>query len=786
MHGGRERITSQGNGTAMLDSESSRQRDAGRDLLFGLVALQADYLDSKQFSQAAGDWARDTQQPLADLLVDRGWLSARARQDVARLVERKLAKHGGCLTSALHELTGTTVRQTLAAIPGAQWLAALEGRPSAPSPATSSGLRQTLRTWRGRLQKQGVVNLTAIAVLVLMVGLAAGMLLSPSDKPPADAGRPAIDTSAESERQSRQLALEQAYPSLMHEAYRAWETTNIDRMRSLLEVQRPLGPGDKDFRSFEWFYLWHLGRSERLVLRGHDGPVNGIAFSPDGKHLASAGSDDRVKIWDAVTGEEQLTLRAGSIAATVLSRRKPLAAKVHGVAYCPAGMRLAGACADGKVHVWDVATGKELLCFQAYTRAVRSLAYSPDGTHLATAGQEPQVKIWDAATGKLVKTLPPGPVELYSVAYSPDGVRLACGGSDKLVRIWNVHDATCLHQLPGHAGPVDSVSFSPNGQMLASAASDGSVKVWDAATGKELLTPRCKFWDATKGKETQAEHAHMLNATGVAFTPDDRRVASAGSDSTVRLWDSATGREVLALKGERFTSLSFSRDGSRLAAATYDGRVLVWEKALPAPELLVQREAQMLVDYLFTRFVDKDKEDVAEQLRHDATLDEPLRNEALRRADRHREDPQRLNALAWPAVSKPGADARAYTRALRQAQEAARQEPQDGLILNTLGVAQYRAGQYREAVETLTRSDEINRASMSESRAGQSLPADIAFLIMAHYRLGDKDLAQTLMQEFEQSMQQGPWYQFPPSQREAEAFLQEARELLKGGAAAGP
>jgi WD40 repeat protein len=195
---------------------------------------------------------------------------------------------------------------------------------------------------------------------------------------------------------------------------------------------------------------------------------------------------------------------------------------------------------------------------RVHKERVSTVTFSPDGKLLATASWDDTVRLWEAATGKEIRTLP-HKSHVLSVAFSPDAKRLVSAGWDVAMRLWDVDTGKEIRSLTGHQDTVLCVAFSPDGKQLVtgslmpddgSPVRDDSVRLWNVATGKEIRT--------LKG--------HKVSVCSVAYSPDGKRVASAGHDQTVRLWEVATGREALTIKQHKFvvSSVAFSPDGKRM------------------------------------------------------------------------------------------------------------------------------------------------------------------------------------------------------------------------------
>jgi WD40 repeat protein len=319
------------------------------------------------------------------------------------------------------------------------------------------------------------------------------------------------------------------------------------------------------------------------TLSGPDAELTGVAYTPDGHFLATAGADGGVAIWNLEGGESGINVRGvgGRVAfspdgrtiatedvSTAKSGRIALLdaatgqtkrtlsggpeVRAFGLDFSPDGQRLVSGGPDKNVILWDVAAGRAVHTLSGHTNVVEGVAFSPDGKLIASASGE--TKIWDAATRQERHNFP---VATFRVAFSPDSRRLAGAGQDGKIRIWDVSSGKELlsfgNHVLGNVPGASAVAFSPDGQRLATAGIDRVIKLWDAATGRELLHVR--------------GHGGLVEQ--VAFSPDGRRLVSGGSDQTMRLWDTATGQELLTFRGHSNTvsGVAFSKDGRRMASA---------------------------------------------------------------------------------------------------------------------------------------------------------------------------------------------------------------------------
>ncbi|MDV9172067.1 hypothetical protein R6V09_18360 [Streptomyces sp. W16] len=275
-----------------------------------------------------------------------------------------------------------------------------------------------------------------------------------------------------------------------------------------------------------------------------------VAFSPDGRTVATGRHDRKVFLSDPATGRLRATLTTDALDS------------LQSVAFSPDGHTVATGSDSGAVRLWDPATGRAETSLTGHTGSVRTMAFSPDGGVLATGSDDSTVRLWDVAGRRSAITFTGHTAAVESVAFSPDGSTLASGAGDGSVRLW---DATSRRPERTLTWPLEggqpSLALSPDGGTLASgdafsADRDGDVRLWNMRTGAvRSVLP-----------------AHLSSGTtSLAFSPDGDRLATADDADTVRLWNLSTGRQkTLAEAG---TAVAFSPDGSTLAVGRNDGTV---------------------------------------------------------------------------------------------------------------------------------------------------------------------------------------------------------------------
>jgi RNA polymerase sigma factor (sigma-70 family) len=324
---------------------------------------------------------------------------------------------------------------------------------------------------------------------------------------------------------------------------------------TLLVLERQAGPKVSERRKDD------VAEKMSGKFAGLQAAVRGVAFSPDGKSVWACSQDGRVLVWDSATGEARDGLRDDGC-------------KYLAMALSPDGKRLLiGGTTDavkgeggrktetGWMAMYSTALN-ELIWHDVHDSAVRAVAFSPDGRRVAGACDDGNVLVKDAASGKTVLTPGRAPGPITAVAFSHNGKVLASAGSDGLTMLWDLATGRDVASIVGPRSAVTALIYSPDGHTLLTTNKNGAALLWDVASSKEV----------------RAIRASKKAINSAAFSPDGKLLATADDGGDVGLFDNATGKEIAVYQGDRKAlSIAFSADGKLFAVGDAEGTVRLRE-----------------------------------------------------------------------------------------------------------------------------------------------------------------------------------------------------------------
>ena len=320
----------------------------------------------------------------------------------------------------------------------------------------------------------------------------------------------------------------------------------------------------------------------------HGSRVLALSYSPNGRILAAGGGDDPVRLWDAETGKEIRTVGD---------------TWVNAMAFTPRGSVLATAGAFKTIHLWEVATGKEIRKLEGHQAAIKALALSPDGSMIASGGQDGTLLLWEVLWSKVITPFKGHTGEIDALAFSADSTLLASAGGDRSIRLWDCDNDRFVRAWDGLCA-VGALVFSADGKLLISGGDDQMVRVWRVADGKLLHTLKghtgsvvsllarrdgkivssardraIRIWDLSNFNEVGRIARDIGDSDALAISKNNKFLACAGTNDTVRIFDAALEREIMPGSGQRagVSAVALAPNGQYLVSGSAIGKIHLWD-----------------------------------------------------------------------------------------------------------------------------------------------------------------------------------------------------------------
>lgn len=377
---------------------------------------------------------------------------------------------------------------------------------------------------------------------------------------------------------------------------------------------------------------WDVLHKKAIQIKGrHESSVWALAVSPDGQWIATGGRDETIRLWQAsgnatrriatpsftiwsLAFHPQSHLLAGGMDPEglwvwdmrTLEKVQQLSGPrgiVWYLAFSLDGEYLASANDDRTVRIWSVGDWQLHRTLLGHTSSLRAIAFSPEARHIASGGRDRTVRIWDRASGESLRVFSSDYGSIISMVFDASGHFIVTGSKDRLLRIWNAETGTLLHRLKGHTDIINAVAAAHRKFVIASGGDDGLLILWDGASGRILrrisvgtsilavafsdddrwlatagADHAVRVWDLSTGELLEQLEGHTSWVQTLAFLPDGRLV-SGGDDAMIFVWDVNTGKRVKTLSGHEswVISLAISPDGRRLVSGGDDAKVLIWD-----------------------------------------------------------------------------------------------------------------------------------------------------------------------------------------------------------------